>query len=58
MNVKFLNVIDALENMIDFSRAILEGDINAQESHVFINDTNLLIANEGWSFINSFADLL
>lgn len=29
MNVKFLNVIYTLENMIDFGRTILEGDIDA-----------------------------
>ena len=39
MNVKFLNVIDTLENMVDFGWAILEGDIDAQISHFFVNDT-------------------
>ncbi len=29
MNVKFLNVVDALENMIDVGRAIFESDINS-----------------------------
>ena len=58
MNVKFLNVIYTLENMVDFGRAILKGDIDAEVPHVFINDTKLLTSNKRWSFVDSFADLL
>ncbi len=57
-NVKFLNVIYALENMINFGRTILECDIDAKVSHVFIDDTNLLTASKWRSFIYSFANLL
>ena len=46
MNVKFLNVIYTLENMVDFCRAILKGDIDAEVPHVFINDTKLLTSNK------------